>query len=277
VRNNLGGRIRVVATGSASLDPKIGEVVRNILGCVLLNGYGQTECCSCSMSVPFDKKTDNVGPPLSCAIIKLEDIPEMNYYASEGKGEILVKGPCVTRGYYKDAEETEKMFDEDGWLLTGDVGAWTKEGTLQIIDRKKNLFKLAQGEFIAVEKLEIAYGQSLFVSQIFVYGDSSRAFLVAIVVPEKEYLEAWCQKHQLHLNFHESCKDKRVKQAILQDLQSIAQNEKFNKLEYVKRLYLHTDLFNIESGLLTPTMKLKRFELQRYFGKIIEDLYKQSG
>lgn len=276
VRNNLGGRIRVVATGSASINAKVGNDLRSVFGCIFLNGYGQTECSGTSMSAPFDRHADSVGPPLACTTIKLEDIPEMNYYASEGKGEILVKGPLTTKGYYKDAAETEKLFDEDGWLHTGDVGAWTEEGTLRILDRKRNHFKLSQGEFIPVEKLETSYAQSPFVAQIYVYGDSSRSHLVAVVVPEKEFLGAWCFKNGITINFHDQCKDSRVKKVILEDLRNIAIAERFNKLEYVKRVYLHTELLTIESGLLTPTMKAKRFEMQRYFGKIIEELYKQD-
>ena len=118
----------------------------------------------------------------------------MNYYAKDGKGEIMVKGPVVSKGYYKDSARTAELFDSDGWMHTGDVGAWTEEGNLQVIDRIKNIFKLALGEFIPVEKLELAYGQSLFVAQIFVYGDSSRSYLVAIVVPEIDYLTTWCRE-----------------------------------------------------------------------------------
>ncbi|KAI2797681.1 hypothetical protein BLOT_015404 [Blomia tropicalis] len=278
VRNNLGGSIRLIATGSAMLDPHVGEVLRSILGCQMVNGYGQTETCSCLMTLLNDKydNLDNVGPPLASAYIKLEDIPEMNYYASEGKGEILVKGPLVSKGYYKDPVDTAKLFDEDGWLLTGDVGMWTENGNIKLIDRKKNFFKLSQGEFIAVEKLETAYIKSDFVSQLYVYGDSSRSYLVAIIVPEKDYLESWRLKNGIRGNFHDQCKDKRVKDALIDDFRKIAVEENFNKLEYIKKVYIHTEPFSVESGLLTPTMKQKRFELQKYFSKIIDDLYKRD-
>ena len=207
IRNNLGGRIRIVALGSASLNADVARVMRNVLSCVFMNGYGQTECIVSSISFPMDMRADSVGPPLTSALIKLVDIPEMNYWCAEGRGEILVKGPSITCGYYKDPNETAKLFDEDGWLQTGDVGEWTTDGVLKVIDRKKNFFKLNQGEYIASEKLEIAYRQSSFVSQIYVYGDSTRSFLVAIIAVEQEYLESWAQKNNIHKNFHDLCRD----------------------------------------------------------------------
>lgn len=172
--------------------------------------------------------------------------------------------------------ETAKLIDEEGWLHTGDVGAWTDEGSLMVIDRKKNFFKLSQGEFIAAEKLEVAYGQSPFVSQIYVYGDSRRSFLVAILVPEKPFLADWCLKNGITSNYFDQCKDRasegvnghttqanaflppqRVKQALLEEFRNIAVVERFNKLEYIKEVYLHKEQLTIESGLVTPTMKVK--------------------
>lgn len=209
------------------------------------------------MSLPFDDTLGHVGPPLASAVIKLKDIPEMDYYVAEGKGEILAKGPAVTEGYYKNELETKMLFDEDGWLKTGDVGCWTEQGTLQIIDRKKNIFKLSQGEYVAAEKLSTAYLKSLFVAQVFVYGDSKRSFLVGIVVPDKEYLEEWCAENKVTFNVPDLCQSKSIKDMILDDFKRIAREEGFNKLEYLKNIHIHPELFTIENNLLTPTMKIK--------------------
>lgn len=209
------------------------------------------------MSLPFDERIDHVGPPLASALIKLMDVPEMDYYVSNNEGEILLKGPAVTEGYYKNEAETLLLFDEDGWLKTGDIGRWTEQGTLQIIDRKKNIFKLSQGEYVAAEKLSTAYQKSLFVAQIFVYGDSKRSFLVAIVVPDKEFLEEWCIINKVTFNLPDLCQSKTIKNMILKDFERIAQEENFNKLEYIKKIHIHPELFTIENNLLTPTMKMK--------------------
>lgn len=128
IRAEFGGRIRVVATGSATLDPRMGRTIRTIFNCVFVNGYGQTEVNCASLSLPFDERVEAVGPPLPSCSIKLKDIPEMNYYAREGVGEVVVRGPIVTRGYLKNEQATRELFDEDGWLRTGDVGRWSKVG-----------------------------------------------------------------------------------------------------------------------------------------------------
>ena len=108
------------------------------------------------MTVPHDANP-SVGPPVACTAIKLASVPEMNYYAKEDVGEICMKGFNIMTGYYRNEEKTKDTIDADGWLHTGDIGRWNKDGTLSIIDRKKNIFKLAQGEYIAPEKIENVY------------------------------------------------------------------------------------------------------------------------
>lgn len=98
------------------------------------------------------------------------DVPEMDYFACDGQGEICCKGPSVFIGYYKNEEKTRETIDEDGWLHTGDIGQWLPNGTMKIIDRKKNIFKLAQGEYVAAEKIETTYMRSQFIAQAFVEG-----------------------------------------------------------------------------------------------------------
>lgn len=139
----------------------------------MCEGYGQTECTApVTLTVQGDFVPEHVGPPVACNCIKLVDAPEMEYYAHENQGEVCVKGTNVFVGYYKEPEKTEEVIDEDGWHHTGDIGMWLPNGTLKIIDRRKHIFKLSQGEYIVPEKIENIYLRSQYVEQVFVYGES---------------------------------------------------------------------------------------------------------
>jgi len=159
----------------------------------MLEGYGSTESTAASiMSSSFDGKANNPGGPFCCVELKLVDVPEMGYGHNdknaegnlEPRGEICLRGPAVFDGYYKDPEKTAEALDNDGWLHMGDIGVILHDtGALKIIDRKKNIFKLAIGEYIAAEKIENIYTRCKYVAEVFVYGDSLQHYLVAIVVP----------------------------------------------------------------------------------------------
>jgi len=121
-------------------------------------------------------QSGETGIPTSFNYLKLVDVPEKDYYAKDGVGEICIKSRAVFSGYLKDEAKTREVMDEDNWLHTGDIGRWTPHNTMKIIDRKKNMYKLSQGEYIAPEKIEDAYSRCQFVSQVFVYGDSYKKF-----------------------------------------------------------------------------------------------------
>ena len=159
------------------------------------------------MTLPGDPETGHCGPPLASCYVKLVDVPDMEYYAREGSGEVCVKGPIVFQGYYNDSTRTAEAIDNEGWLHTGDIGSWLPNGTLRIIDRKKHIFKLSQGEYIAPEKIEGIYSRSQFVSQIFVYGESLKSSLVAIVVPENDILYVWAREHNIKGTIRDFCED----------------------------------------------------------------------
>ncbi|XP_034078689.1 long-chain-fatty-acid--CoA ligase 1-like isoform X4 [Gymnodraco acuticeps] len=173
VQASLGGRVRLMLTGAAPISPTVLTFLRAAIGCQLYEGYGQTECTAgCTLTMPGEYNAGHVGAPLPCNSLKLVDVSEMNYLAVNGEGEVCVKGPNVFQGYLKDPEKTAEAIDADGWLHTGDVGKWLPNGTLKIVDRKKHIFKLAQGEYIAPEKIENVYMRSDAVAQVFVHGDS---------------------------------------------------------------------------------------------------------
>ncbi|CAN9510350.1 unnamed protein product [Ophioblennius macclurei] len=274
VQASLGGRVRLMITGAAPVSPTILTFLRAALGCQFYEGYGQTECTAgCSMSMPGDWSAGHVGPPLPCNYIKLVDVAEMNYLAANGEGEVCVKGPNVFLGYLEDPEKTAEAIDADGWLHTGDVGKWLPNGSLKIIDRKKHIFKLAQGEYIAPEKIETVYNRSDPVAQIFVHGDSLQACLVAIVVPDPDFLPIWAKKKGLEGSYTDLCKNQDVKKAILEDILTLGKEAGLKSFEQVKDIALHQEMFSVQNGLLTPTLKAKRAELQSRFRDQINTLY----
>ncbi|KAM7000741.1 long-chain-fatty-acid--CoA ligase 1-like isoform 1-T1 [Tautogolabrus adspersus] len=275
VQASLGGRVRLMLTGAAPISPAVLTFLRAAVGCQFYEGYGQTECTAgCTITLPGDSTAGHVGAPLPCNSIKLVDVAEMNYLASNGEGEVCVKGPNVFKGYLKDPEKTEETIDEDGWLHTGDIGKWLPNGTLKIVDRKKHIFKLAQGEYIAPEKIENIYTRSDAVAQVFVHGDSLQACLVAVVVPDPDFLSGWTKRTlKLEGSYQELCDREEVKAAILEDLVRLGKEGGLKSFEQVKAICIHSEMFSIENGLLTPTLKAKRNELRQYFRSQIDELY----
>ncbi|XP_005416430.1 long-chain-fatty-acid--CoA ligase 5 isoform X1 [Geospiza fortis] len=277
IQETMGGRVRIMVTGAAPISPSVLTFLRAALGCQIFEAYGQTECSAGStFSMPGDWTTGHVGAPLACNIIKLDDVEEMSYFSSNNEGEVCIKGPNVFKGYLKDPEKTAEAIDKDGWLHTGDIGKWLPNGTLKIIDRKKNIFKLAQGEYIAPEKIENVYIRSAPVAQVFVHGESLRSFLIGIVVPDAEMLPEFAAKLGVKGSFEELCKNPAVKKAILDDMIQLGREAGLKSFEQVKDLYIHTELFSVENGLLTPTLKAKRGDVVKFFQKEIEVLYSSA-
>ena len=272
VQASLGGRVRLITTGSAPISPHVLTFLRSIVGCPVVEGYGQTENTAVA-TLTFDCEPGHVGPPTTGQMIKLNDVPEMGYFAKQNKGEVCIKGGIVFVGYLKDEEKTAETLDKDGWLHTGDIGEWTPSGTLKVIDRKKNIFKLAQGEYIAPEKIENVLTQSPFLAQVYVHGDSLQADILAVVVPDETTLPALCSKMKISGSFKELCANEDVKEAIMSNLTELALSNGLTKLEQVKDIYIHPELFSVENGLLTPTFKLKRNVAHEIFANHFAEMY----
>ncbi|VDM56638.1 unnamed protein product [Angiostrongylus costaricensis] len=275
IREGMGGRVRLMITGSAPLSENVLTFVRAAMGCVVVEGYGQTECvAACTVSMEGDSNAGHVGMPIPSASIKLVDVPELGYFSKDGAGEVCVKGPIVFHGYYKNEELTKEVLDEDGWLHTGDIGRWTNEGSLKIVDRKKHIFKLAQGEYVAPEKIENVYVRSRFVAQSFVHGESLKSCLVGIVVPDPEELIPACQK-QLNLSgtLEELCANKKVVKMVFDDIIAVGKKAGLFSFEQVKDVVLSPNMFTVENDLLTPTLKSKRPMLKSYFANEIASMY----
>ncbi|KAJ2681349.1 medium-chain fatty acid-CoA ligase faa2, partial [Coemansia spiralis] len=183
IRDAFGGNLQVGASGSAPLDARVLDFMRVALAVPLREGYGSTESNAVATVSAEDENTaGHVGAPCPGVDIRLRDVPDMNYRATDRpcpRGEITIRGPHTFVGYYREPEKTRDAYDGE-WLLTGDIGMIRPDGNLQIIDRRKNIVKLAQGEYVALEHLETVYSRHRLVESIFIHGDSLQASLVAV-------------------------------------------------------------------------------------------------
>jgi len=282
-RQRLGGQVRAMLSGGAPLTPVVHKYLTCVFGCTIVQGYGLTETCAGATAGYLEDPTfGHVGAPMPCCEIKLvavEDMPEYNPNGPTPCGEVVIRGPNVTPGYYNDPQKTQESL-RNGWFYTGDIGRWNSDGTLSIIDRKKNLFKLSHGEYIAVEKLEGTFMKSKFVSQIWIYGDSTKAHLVAVVFPDADALLPWAVSEGGIMlsgdklsDFATICKDGRAVEAVLQDLCQVAKSTKLRGFELIERVHLTTEEFTPANELVTPTFKLKRPNLLKKFALQIEAMY----
>ncbi|RLN81747.1 hypothetical protein BBO99_00003473 [Phytophthora kernoviae] len=266
----LGGNIRQILTGAAPITSEVKEFFQYVFGVPVLEAYGITEAsggvaCS-SADMP---QGPHVGAPLPGLSIRLGDVPEMNYSSSDDSGEVLMKGPNVFSGYYKQPELTREVLDDDGWYATGDIGRWNADGTLSIVDRKKHIFKLSQGEHIAPEKVEGVYQKSTFVGQVFVHGYSLQNYLVGVVVPDTDVVA-----NSSFANWQTDDEQRRaLEKAVLEDMNSVAQADGLHGFERVKKIFLTAEDFTVENDLVTPTLKPKRPNLVKHFAGVVTDLY----
>ncbi|ROL41111.1 Long-chain-fatty-acid--CoA ligase 1 [Anabarilius grahami] len=294
------GDIRILMDDLATLKPTVFPVVPRLLNRMFDKIYGQAssplkrrllefafkrkeaEMLSGIMrrdsiwdKIIFKKVQASVGGCVRMIVTGAAPIsaPVLTFLRAALGCQVCVRGPNVFKGYLKDPEKTKEALDEGGWVHTGDIGRWLPNGSLKLVDRKKHIFKLAQGEYIAPEKIENIYIRSEAVSQTFVHGDSLQACLVAIIVPDPDYLPGWAKKRGIEGSYEELCKNKEVKKAILEDIVKLGKESGLKSFEQVKDIALHTEMFSIQNGLLTPTLKAKRADLRNYFRKQIDELY----
>ncbi|KAJ1926377.1 medium-chain fatty acid-CoA ligase faa2 [Tieghemiomyces parasiticus] len=282
VRALLGGRVRFIISGSAPLDGKVLSFLRIAFCCDVREGYGSTETSAItSITIMGEQETGHVGIPTPGVEVRLKDVPEMNYLATDQtgpRGEICIRGPICFSGYYKDPEKSREVIDVDGWVHSGDIGTLLPNGAIKIIDRKKNIFKLAQGEYIAPEKIENVCSQHSLVQQAFVHGDSLRSQLVGVVVPDPETFVIFAKRalglrsHAL-LTLEEAARSPEINRALLNELLRHGKDHGLQGFEQVRAIYLDTEPFSIDNNLLTPTLKLKRQDARAKYGKVLAQLY----
>ncbi|KNE70505.1 hypothetical protein AMAG_14629 [Allomyces macrogynus ATCC 38327] len=281
VKQVLGGKLRFVVSGSAPLHRDVMQFLRVALCCEVLEGFGQTENAAvCSVQLMGEHVPAQVGVPIASCEVKLVDVAEMGYFAKENRGEICIRGYNVFKGYWKDVEKTKETIDEDGWLHTGDIGTIDARGCIAIIDRKKALLKLSQGEYVAPEKIENTYALCPLVLQMFVHGDSLQSELVAMMVPEPEAFLAFVKAElgfstATAADISKLCKDPKVVAAVLHELTVVGKEQKLRGFEFVKALHLDPAPWSVESGILTPSFKLKRPQAAQKYRATIDAMYAQ--
>ncbi|OMB83769.1 carboxylic acid reductase [Mycolicibacterium conceptionense] len=243
----LGGRFVAAMTGSAPISAELKAWTQDMLGIHLLEGYGSTEA---GMAL-FDGVVQR--PPV--LDYKLVDVPDLGYFSTDQphpRGELLLKTENLFPGYYKRPEVTASVFDEDGFYRTGDVVAEVGPDQLRYVDRRNNVLKLAQGEFVTLAKLEAVFGNSPLVQQIYVYGNSAQPYLLAVVVPTDPSVS---------------------KEVIAESLQEVAREADLQSYEIPRDFIVETTPFSLENGLLTGIRKLAWPKLKAHYGERLEQLY----
>ncbi|GJJ11043.1 hypothetical protein Clacol_005274 [Clathrus columnatus] len=289
IRSIFGGNLKLVYIGSSAIPPV----------------YGMTETFAViARSSAYDPSgADAVGAPLPHVEIKLVDTPELGYTSNDKpfpRGELYARMIGLNKGclgYYKDPESTKYTFDDEGWIHTGDIAELDECGRIKLIDRKRNITKLSNGLFVAIERIETLYGAAHFVQQLLLYGDASRDYLVAIIIPSVEYilqtLTALCvdvesvkQDQTLlesllrstHTNNEFPNIETQLKTALLTALDTHASTLGLLPFERIRNVYitLQNDMFSIERGTITPTLKIRRREAINMYKNIIERLYEEG-
>ncbi len=258
VAARFGGRMKALVSGGAPLNYEVG-VFFLALGLPLLQGYGQTEASPViSCNPPGRCRIDTVGPPLEGVEVRLAE-----------DGEILVRGPIVMKGYWKDEVATARTV-RDGWLHTGDIGSFDAEGYLRITDRKKDIIVNSGGDNISPQKVEGMLAFQPEIAQAAVYGDR-RPYLVALIVPDPEFVQGFARRHGLPAELHRLAGDERFRAAIAAAVERA--NARLAASERVRRFDILDGLFSIADGLMTPTLKIRRHLVHQRYRDRFEALY----
>ncbi|MGJ1433789.1 AMP-dependent synthetase/ligase [Sphingobacterium spiritivorum] len=262
----LGGEIKLIVSGGAALQERLARVFW-AAGIQVLEGYGLTETSpviAVNTWQPNGVRFGTVGKVLSNLNVKIGQ-----------DGEILVKGPSITAGYYKNEEATKEAIDEEGYFHTGDIGELSNDGFLKITDRKKEMFKTAGGKYVAPQVLENKFMESTLIGQVMVLGEN-RKFPSALIVPAFEELEKWC-KHKgiAYTSKDEIIKDPKVIEKYQSEIDRL--NAGFGHWEQVKKFKLLNKEWSIDSGELTPKLSLKRKIILQKFEDTINGIYEEAG
>ncbi|HRK27840.1 MAG TPA: long-chain fatty acid--CoA ligase [Chitinophagales bacterium] len=258
----LGGEVEFIVTGAAAFQPRLAKLF-TAAGISIIEGYGLTETSpvlSVNRLEIENRAIGTVGMPIPGVEIKLA-----------ADGEILAKGPNIMRGYYKRQDLTDEVIDSDGWFHTGDIGEWIEGRFLKITDRKKELFKTSGGKYIAPQVLENKFKESPYIEQIMIVGESEK-YVAALIVPSFLNLKEWAKNEGLTLqDNHQIVNNDKIKALLNAEIENY--NQHFGKWEQVKKFTLLAQEWSIDTGELTPTMKLKRKIIMTKYQPHIQNLY----
>lgn len=282
VRAILGGRIRFILSGGAPLSGDTQRFINICLGVSIGQGYGLTETCAGGTFSEFDDTSvGRVGAPLPCSYFKLIDWPEGGYLISDTpmpRGEIVIGGPNVTLGYFKNEEKTRESYevDERGtrWFYTGDIGQFHPDGCLEIIDRKKDIVKLQHGEYVSLGKVEAVLSVSPYVDNIMLHADPFHSYCVALVVASQSTVEDWALKRGIAFtDFVDLCEKEETIKEVQTSLVKEAKKARLEKFEIPAKIKLLSTPWTPESGLVTAALKLKRDVIRKAFSEDLARLY----
>jgi long-chain acyl-CoA synthetase len=252
-------------SAAASLQPRLGRIF-NAAGIPVIEAYGLTETSPGITSNHYEKGDyyiGTVGPAMPGVEIKLAD-----------NGEILCKGPNVTQGYYNRPDFTAEAIDKDGWFHTGDIGELVDGKYLKITDRVKEIFKTSGGKFVTPQPIENKMKESLFIEQIMVIGEN-RNFAAAIIIPKFDFILDWAKIKKLNISSKKDVANSvDVKNRIWEDIETY--NERFGKVQQIKKFALVEDEWSVETGELTPTLKLMRRIITERYTDLFEKIYSES-
>lgn len=264
-REALGNELVVVVSGGAALQPRL-EKIFWAAEIPIIQGYGLTETSPVIAVNPFrpgENKFETVGPILNNVEVKIAD-----------DGEILTRGPNLMLGYYKAPELTNDVIDEEGWFHTGDIGVFEDNRFLKITDRKKEMFKLSAGKYIAPQAIENRLKESPFIEQAMVIGENEK-FASSLISPNFAYLHDWCAEHRIQYRDNSDLVEMpEVTNQFAREIKII--NDSLGEHEQIKRFRLVTEEWSTQSGELSPTLKLRRNLLTKHYSEIISDIYSRS-
>ncbi|WP_347925289.1 AMP-binding protein [Pontimicrobium sp. SW4] len=261
-KEGLGGNLDLMVSGSAALQPRLTRIFA-AAGMPIMEGYGLTET-SPVVSVNDQRnggfRVGTVGRVIHNVEVKIAE-----------DGEILVKGPNVMQGYYKDQEKTNEVMSGE-YFHTGDIGEICEDGFLKITDRKKEMFKTSGGKYVAPALIENQFKQSRFIEQIMVIGEGEK-MPAALIQPNFEFIEEWAKRHDITFNSKEDvAANQKLRDRIQEEIDYA--NTKFGKWEQIKKFELTPEIWSIDEGHLTPTMKMKRKVIKEKYGHLIEKIYR---